>query len=139
MNPDSAIKFEKGEKLKFFLKLLLVLLFLIILFIFKTCYQYSMDKVDTDLNVVNKTFFTDDITMIYEFGEYDSLGTYYQYEFDDEGNVVSKIVYYYTYEIDPDNYLINVDFLNPILEDTQLYFVKDGLLDISNNIYFYEY
>lgn len=139
MNPGSLVKFEKGEKLKFFLRLLLVVVILIILFILKTAYQYSMSIVDADLSVLNKTFFTNDITMIYEFGEYDFLGTYYQYEFDDDDNITNRTVYYFTYEIDHENYLINVDFLNPSVEDTELYFVKDGLLDITNNIYFYEY
>ncbi|MCH5179900.1 MAG: hypothetical protein J1F32_01645 [Erysipelotrichales bacterium] len=140
MTPDSNIKFDKGEKLKFFLRLLLVVFILIILFILKNAYQYSMSIIDADMSVLGKTFFTDDIRMIYEFdSEHDFLGTYYQYEFDDEENIINREIYYYTYEIDSENYLINVDFLNPELEDTQLYFVKDGLLDITNNIYFYEY
>jgi len=126
----SEIKFEKHERLKTFLKLLLAILLLII-----STYAISAVKAANGRinSLVNTMYYSEDKTKVYFFRD-DTIGTYYTYTYDENNEVSDEDRFAFTYQVE--DRAVNVTFIND-LDPIEFKIIKNALLDFNNNNYYF--
>lgn len=129
----SSVTFTKNEKRNAILKIVLALIILLLsTYVIKAC---AAANAVPEANIVEKKYYKDDLTTILYFRT-ETFGNFYKYEYDEEDpeQIINETRYAFNYII-KDN-TITLSFINSI-DDLSLIFIKDGLLDIKSNTYYF--
>lgn len=126
----SEIKFEKHERLKTFLKLLLAL----VLIIAATYSISAIRAANSRINdLANTMYYSEDKTQVYFFRD-ETIGTYYRYTYDENSNITDEERFAFTYDVQDRSVSVNfIEDLDPI----EFKIIKNALLDFNNNYYYF--
>lgn len=132
---NNEIKFQKHEVLKSLLKILLGLVILLVSSYVITACNTANVVLDAS-NIIDKQCCTKDLTEIIYFRTED-FGTYYMYTYDENDNsvITNEDRYAFNYTIESNS--ITLDFIEESLADINLYYIKDAVINIDNNAYYY--
>lgn len=129
------VSVSKKETAGLIIKALIVIIVLLLFSIIKSAFSTAYSTIPEAL--AGKIYYTEAITGIYSF-EDNSSGKYSIVDYDKESNdIVATDSYRFSYVINPEDNNVTVTFLRNDKSQT-LTFIKNGLLDIENNKYFFE-
>lgn len=129
------VSVSKKETAGLIIKVLIVIVILLLFSIIKSAFSTTYSTIPEAL--AGKIYYTEAITEIYSF-EDNSSGKYSIVDYDKESNyIVATDSYRFSYVINPEDNNVTVTFLRDDNSRT-LTFIQQGLIDITNNKYFFE-
>lgn len=127
---------SRKETTGLIIKMLIVVIVILLFSIIKSAITTTYNAAASSLE--GKLFYTEALTEIYSFGD-DSSGKYSILDYDkDTKEIATKEIYLFDYMINEEGNNVTVTFFRSEDNSRTLTFIKNGLLDITNNKYFIE-
>lgn len=127
---------SRKETTGLIIKMLIVVIVILLFSILKTAISTTYNAKASSLE--GKLFYTEELTEIYVFDD-SSSGKYSILDYDKETKeITTKEMYLFDYMINEEDNNVTISFFRSEDNSRTLTFINQGLLDITNNKYFFE-